>query len=89
MPAAQKPAAAPAADDARYPAVERFIERASQEDVNNAFATIREGLDALKGPKADQAKKVGAAVERAEELFGFLLEVRERMLVEKKGSKKR
>jgi hypothetical protein len=89
MPAAQKPAAAPAADDSRYPGVERFIERASAEDVAHAFSSVREGLTGLKGPKADQAKKVTAAVERAEELFGFLLEVRERMLADKKGSKKR
>ena len=88
MPAAQKPAA-PQADESRYPGVERFVERASKEDVDAAFQSLREGLEGLKGPKAEQAKKVKGAIERAEELFGFLLEVRERMLVDKKGAGKR
>jgi hypothetical protein len=88
MPAAQKPAPAPA-DDSRYPAVERFIESASKDDVSQVFASVRDGLAGVKGPKAENGKKVSVAVDRAEELFGFLLEVRERMLTDKKSSKKR
>lgn len=68
-----------------YPAIESFIERASAEEIQGLFNPIKEGLDALKGPKAEQGKKVQAALSSAEELLGILLETRERLIAEAQG----
>ena len=70
-----------------YPAIESFIETASAEEIQGLFTPIREGLSALKGPKAEQGKKVQAALDSAEELLGILLETRERLIAESKGNK--
>jgi hypothetical protein len=72
-----------------YPAIESFIERASAEEIQALFNPIKEGLNALKGPKVEQSKKVQAALASAEELLGILLETRERLIEESKGSKGR
>ncbi|XXF76044.1 hypothetical protein P2318_23695 [Myxococcaceae bacterium GXIMD 01537] len=72
-----------------YPHIESFIERASPEEVSGFFSSVKEGLTGLKGPKAEQAKKVQAAIGRAEELLTLLLETRERLVAEAKGSKGR
>lgn len=68
-----------------YPAVEGFIERATPDQVSGLFQSIKQGLDGLKGPKAEQSKKVRAALERTEELLQHLIEVREKLTAEKKG----
>lgn len=82
-------AAEPSAPEPMYPAVESFIESATPEEVTGLFASIREGLDALKGPKAEQSKKVKVALDRTEELLSHLIEVREKLTAEKKGAKAR
>jgi hypothetical protein len=68
-----------------YPAIEFFIERASAEEVQGLFTPIKEALTTLKGPKAEQGKKVQAALSSAEELLGVLLETRERLVAESQG----
>lgn len=89
MPPSPHPAAAPAPEfpSPSYPTIESFIETATPDEVNGLFASVREGLEGLKGPKVEQAKKVRAAISRAEELLGILLETRERLLAESKGRK--
>lgn len=89
MPAPSKPAPAPAQDESRYPTVERFIERATPEEVGSLFGDLRDQLGAVKGPKAEHAKKAEVAVQRAEELFGHLVDVRERLISEQKSAKRR
>jgi hypothetical protein len=72
-----------------YPAIESFIERATAEEVQSLFTPIKEGLAALKGPKAEQGKKVQAAIASADELLNILLETRERLIAEAQGGKGR
>ncbi|MDY7225544.1 hypothetical protein [Hyalangium rubrum] len=72
-----------------YPAVESFIENASPEEIQSLFNPIKEGLNALKGPRAEQGKKIQTALASAEELLGLLLETRERLIAESKGPKGR
>jgi len=80
--------ATPSPPELMYPAIESFIERASAGDVSLLFASLKEGLSALKGPKADQSKKVKAAIDRTEELLAHLLEVREKLIAEQGGPSK-
>jgi len=69
--------------------LEAFIERASKEDVAALFSGLKQSLDELKGPRAEQAKKVRLALERTEELLVRLLDVRENLVQPPKpGSKK-
>lgn len=63
----------------QYPVIEAFVERASAEDVAHLFDGVKQGLGALKGPRAEQAKKVSVALERTEELLSHLLQVREKL----------
>jgi|GEM_PF-5607183 len=72
----------------RYPTVEHFVGQASKESLPGTFAAVREGLSAVKGPRVEHAKKAQVALDRAEELFGQLIDVRER-LVEEQGLSKR
>jgi hypothetical protein len=72
-----------------YPSIESFIETATAEEIQGFFTPIKEGLTALKGPKAEQGKKVQAALASAEELLGLLLETRERLIAESKANKGR
>jgi hypothetical protein len=72
-----------------YPTIESFIERATTEEVQALFQPIKEGLNALKGPRAEQGKKVQVALAKAEELLGILLETRERLIAESQGPKGR
>ncbi len=69
-----------------YPAIEGFIEKAGSSDVGTAFASIKEGLAALKGPNADKGKKVDKAIERTEELLSYLLQVKEKLESDRKGT---
>lgn len=71
-----------------YPVIEAFVERASAQDVTQLFASIKQGLGDLKGPKSEQAKKVAAAIARTEELLSHLLQVRETLEAERKGASK-
>jgi hypothetical protein len=70
-----------------YPAIATFVDAAQQSDVEALFEPLRAGLSALKGPKADQAKKVTKAIERTEELMSHLLQVREKIASERKGKR--
>lgn len=88
MPPAKKSAEKtppPADNEPLYPAIEGFIEKATAEEIDGLFAPVKEGLTALKGPRADQAKKVGKAIAKAEELLSHLLQVREKLEAERKG----
>ena len=74
--------------ETHYPEVEAFIERASPGDIGQLFSSVREGLKDLKGPRAPHAKKVALALDSAEELLRHLLQVRERLTVERRPGKK-
>lgn len=81
-------APAPELPAPQYPAIEAFVERATSGDVDQAFAQIQEGLGGLKGPRAQQAKKVETAIARTRELLSYLVEVREKLEADKKGASK-
>lgn len=72
-----------------YPVLEALIERAEPGEIDAFFAEVRDGLAGVKGPKAAHAKKASAALEAAQELLGYLLQVRERLAAERQGSKGR
>ncbi len=73
-----------------YPVIESFVEQASPDEVARLFDGVKEGLGALKGPRAEQAKKVQVALERTEELLSHLMQVRENLEAERKaGARKR
>ena len=71
-----------------YPVVEAFVERASPDDVGQFFQSVKDGLQALKGPRAEQAKKIQSAIERTEELLHHLLQVREKIEAERKPAQR-
>ena len=92
MPPPSKQQPAPVADPLpapSFPAIESFIEVASAEEVQSLFSPVKTELSQLKGPKAEQAKKVQAAISRTEELLGVLLDTRERLIAESKQPKVR
>ncbi|MEW5741467.1 MAG: hypothetical protein AB1938_21275 [Myxococcota bacterium] len=72
-------------NEALYPALEGFIEKASAADVAALFSGVKGELSGLKGPKAEQGKKALKSVERTEELLSYLLQVREKIQAERKG----
>lgn len=88
MATAKKQEAAPARPplpEPSYPTIEQFIEKASADDIANTFKELKAQLGELKGPKAEQAKKVNKAIERTEEVLSYLLQVRERLEADRKG----
>lgn len=68
-----------------FPVIESFIETATAEEVQSLFTPVRHELAHLKGPKAEHARKVQAAISRTEELLGVLLDTRERLVAEVKA----
>jgi hypothetical protein len=68
-----------------YPTLEGLIEKASADELADAFTQLKADLAALKGPRAEQGKKVLKAVERTEELLSYLLQVREKIQADRKG----
>ncbi len=60
-----------------YPNLEAFVERTSSDELAVLFTRLKDSLAGLKGPRAEQARKVKVAVERTEELLHRLLELRE------------
>ncbi len=70
-----------------YPAIATFVDAAQKDDVDGLFQALKDGLGTMKGPKADQAKKVSKAIERTEELMSHLLQVREKIASERKGKR--
>lgn len=85
MPPAKQQTPPPA--EPLYPAIETFIEKASADQVAGLFTPLKDGLTSLKGPKAEQAKKVTKAIAKVEELLSHLLQVRENLEAERKGKK--
>jgi hypothetical protein len=67
-----------------YPVIESLVEWVTRDEVGTLFSPIKQELGALKGPRAEQAKKVKAAIERTEELLLHLIDVREALAQEKK-----
>ena len=74
-------------EEPKYPHIEAFAEQAGSDDVIQMFAPLKEGLGGVKGPRADAAKKAVKGVERTEELLNHLLEVREKLRADRKGSR--
>ncbi|TQF08889.1 hypothetical protein FJV41_47475, partial [Myxococcus llanfairpwllgwyngyllgogerychwyrndrobwllllantysiliogogogochensis] len=72
-----------------YPAIESLLEATPAEDVRALFDPLKDGLAALKGPKVDAGKKAQAALTHAEQLLELLVDTRERLIAEAKGSKGR
>lgn len=60
-----------------YPAIEAFIEVATHDEVGALFASVTEAVAHLKGPRAEQGKRVLMAVEHTQALLSHLLQVRE------------
>lgn len=88
MPPAKKQTAQPpppADNEPLYPAIEGFIEKATADEIAGLFGPLKDGLAGLKGPRADQAKKVGKAIQKTEELLSHLLQVREKLEADRKG----
>lgn len=71
----------------QYPALESFIETATQEEVGALFLDTRQKLGQVKGPRASYAQKVEGALDRAEELLRILVDTRERLASELKSPK--
>jgi len=85
MPPAKNQPPPAAAAEPLYPAIEGFIEKATADDIAALFDPLKDGLSGLKGPKAEQAKKVGKAIEKTQELLSHLLQVREKLEAQRKG----
>ena len=62
-----------------YLEIEEVVTAAQPEDVVRVFGELKDRLEKLKGTRAQQGKKVHKALERTEELFLHLIQVRERM----------
>lgn len=71
-----------------YPNIEMFIETASSEDIEALYAPLQDSLGGLKGPRAEIGKKASKGVARAQELLMHLLEVREKIEADRKGTAK-
>ncbi len=82
------PQAEASAQEPLYPAIEGFVEKATPEEIGSLFTALKSGLSEMKGPKAEQAKKIGKAVERTEELLSHLLQVREKLDADRKAGGK-
>lgn len=70
-----------------YPLLEAFVETIPAEEAAAVFADVRDALDGLKGPRAEQGKKIRVALDTADELIQLLLNVRNELEAEqgKKG----
>ncbi len=91
MPPSAKPSTPPAQElpVPSYPAIESLLESVSMEEAQAFFAPVKSGLAEPKGPRADLGKRAQPALARAEELLELLVETRERLMAEAKGSKGR
>ena len=86
----QPPPEAPSeAAEPLYPAIEGMVERCSPDEIEQFFDSVREGLDELKGTRAEQGKKVSKALELTEELLFYLLDVRKKLEEQQYGGKKK
>jgi hypothetical protein len=71
-----------------YPAIEGFLETATQADLDALFASVKDSLTALQGPRAEYRARVEKAVARTEELLQHLLQVRARLEEKATGGRK-
>ena len=71
--------------DSTYPVIESLVERSTPDALSHLFDGVKNELATLKGPRAEQAKKVQVAISRTEELLSHLLQVREKLEAERKG----
>jgi len=71
--------------DANYPVIESLVERSTPDALSHLFDEVKNELATLKGPRAEQAKKVQLAISRTEVLLAPLLQVRENLEAERKG----
>jgi type III secretion system FlhB-like substrate exporter len=62
-----------------YPALESFIETATEAEIEVLYQPLLEALAELKGPQADKARKIDVAISKSSELLKLLLEVRTRL----------
>lgn len=81
----QTPAEAQPPQEPSFPVIEALVERASPDEVSHLFEAMKQELAALKGPKAEQAKKVRQAIAQTEALLSHLLQVREKLEADKKS----
>ena len=81
----QQEAQQPEISSPSYPAIEGYIETKSAADIAGTFQDLKDQLAGLKGPRAEQAKKVGKAIERTEELLSYLMQVKEKLESDRKG----
>ncbi len=88
-PTAKSTAAVSAAPAPSYPAIEALVERATPDELEGFFSEIKDGLGQLKGPKAEQAKKIQAAIASTEELLRHLLQTRESLAATQKPARRR
>jgi hypothetical protein len=72
-----------------YPVLETLIERATPEELDQFFAEVRTGLEGVKGAKGEHARKARAALDAAQELLGYLLQIREKLSEAKSAGKAR
>jgi hypothetical protein len=66
-----------------YLDIEEVVANARVEDIPNVFQNLRSQLAELKGSRAEQGSKVLQALDRTEELFLHLIQVREQMEAQK------
>lgn len=74
-------------EPSRYPALEGFIEQATQTDIEALFEPLKESLASLKGARAETGKKVSVAIDKTTELLQYLLQVREKIESQRPKSK--
>jgi len=74
--------------ESMYPEVEALVENAGPADIGDRFSDLRAALDGLKGPRAEQAKKVRKGLDRVEELLRHLVQVRQDMASKDSKSRK-
>jgi len=86
-PAERKSEEEPVLPAPSYPALESFIETATEAEIEVLYQPILEALAELKGPLADKARKIDIAISKSSELLSLLLGVRARL--EEEASKQR
>ncbi len=70
-----------------YPAIEALIEYATADEIASLFAPVTAALAELKGPRAEQGKKVAKAIEHTQGLLNHLIQVREKLEAGRKGKR--
>ncbi len=70
-----------------YPAIETLIEYVTADELAALFTSVTTALAELKGPRAEQAKRASKAVEHTQGLLSHLLQVREKLEAQRKGSR--